>query len=195
VPPNFSEIEKRYAALFERLGARHESILQFKSFLEKETDWLAAPVLKRAPMDVERGLLVHSVGVAENALKLKDFIASDIPDESVIVAALFHDVGKLNYPGKPGPAGSPGHSGERSALPGGEPARRGRHHALRSLELVSRFVPLTEEESQAVAAHDGLVPVDGDVVNLEYYRKESRLTMILHFADRWTAAVDEEGRR
>jgi hypothetical protein len=60
---------------------------------------------------------------------------------------------------------------------------------------VSRFVPLSEEEAQAIAAHDGLVPVDGGVVNLEYYRKECRLTMILHFADFWTAAVEEEGRR
>jgi hypothetical protein len=37
--------------------------------------------------------------------------------------------------------------------------------------------------------------VHGGVVNLEYYHKECRLTMILHFADFWTAAVEEEGRR
>ena len=101
MPPNFNDIEKKYAALFERLRSRREQILQFKSFLEKETNWLTAPVLKRAPMDVEHGLLMHSVGVTENALKIKDLIAPDITDESVIVAALFHDVGKLDYPGKP----------------------------------------------------------------------------------------------
>ena len=194
MPPNFTDIEKRYAALFERLlsagplperpPSRRIQILRLKSFLERETNWLVAPVLKRAPMDVERGLLAHSVGVTENALRIKDLIAPDIADESVIVTALFHDVGKLDYPGKP------------VSLPGGnEPPRRGRHHAMRSLELVSRFVPLTDEESQAIAAHDGLVPVDGGVANLEYYRKECRLTMILHFADLWTAAVEEEGRR
>jgi len=184
VPPNFNDIEKKYAALFERPSARHERILAFKSFLEKETNWLDAPVLKRAPMDVEHGLLMHSVGVTENALRIKDLIAPDIADESVIVTALFHDVGKLDYPGKP------------SGLPGGnEPPLRARNHALRSLELVSRFIPLSEEEAQAIAAHDGLVPVDGGVVNLEHYRKECRLTMIVHFADLWTAAVGEEGRR
>ena len=48
---------------------------------------------------------------------------------------------------------------------------------------MSRFVALSEEEAQAIAAHDGLAPVEGGVVNLEYYRKECRLTMILHFAD------------
>jgi putative nucleotidyltransferase with HDIG domain len=196
VPPDFKIAEKKYAALFERLGARREQILQLKSFLENTTDWLSVPVLKRAPMDVEHGLLMHSVGVTELALRIKELVAPDIADESVIVAALFHDVGKLDYPGRPEPAGSPSHSGKPSARPGGdEPPRRGRHHAVRSLELVSRFLTLSEEEAQAIAAHDGLVPVDGGVVNLEYYRKECRLTMILHFADFWTAAVEEEGRR
>jgi hypothetical protein len=196
VPPNFNDIEKKYAALFDRLAGRREQILHFKTFIEKETDWLVAPVLKRAPMDVEHGLFMHSVGVTERALGIKDLVAPDIADESVIVAALFHDVGKLDYPGRPEPAGSPSHSGKPSARPGGdEPPRRGRHHAVRSLELVSRFLTLSEEEAQAIAAHDGLVPVDGGVVNLEYYHKECRLTMILHFADLWTAAVEEEGRR
>ena len=196
MPPDFNDIEKRYAALFDRLAGRREQILRFKDFLEGETDWLAAPVLKRACMDVEHGLLMHSVGVTETALRIKDLIAPDIADESIIVVALFHDVGKLDYPGRPEPAGSPGRSGKPSALSGaGESPRRGRHHAVRSLALVRRFIPLTEEEAQAVAAHDGLVPVEGGVVNLEYYRKECRLTMILHFADFWTSAVEEEGRK
>jgi predicted HD phosphohydrolase len=184
VPPNFNDIEKKYAALFERLLSRRERILEFKSFLEKETNWLAAPVFKRAHMDVEHGLLMHSVGVTENALRIKDLVAPDITDESVIIAALFHDVGKLDYPGKP--SGPPGDD---------EPPRRGRHHAVRSLQLVSRFIPLSEEESQAIAAHNGVHPVNGGVVNLEYFNKECRLQMILHFADLWTAAVEEEGRK
>ena len=190
MPLDFEPLQKKYAALFDRLAGRREQILHFKTFLEKETDWLVAPVLKRAHMDVEHGLLMHSIGVTERALSIKNLVAPDIEDESVIVVALFHDVGKLDYPGRPDNPGKP------SVLPaGGEPPRLGRHHAARSLDLVSRFVPLSEEEAQAIAAHDGLVPVEGGVVNLEYYRKECRLTMILHFADFWTAAVEEEGRR
>ena len=184
MPPNFNDIETKYVALFERLLSRRDRILEFKSFLENKTNWLIAPVLKRAHMDVEHGLLMHSVGVTENALRIKDLMAPDIADESVIVAALFHDVGKLDYPGKP------------SRLPGGnEPSRPGRHHAVRSLELVSRFIPLSEDEAQAIAAHDGVHPVNGDLVNLEYFNKECRLQMIVYFADKWTAAVEEEGRK
>ena len=50
---------------------------------------------------------MHSVGVTERALGIKDLVAPDIADESVIVAALFHDVGKLDYPGKAVPRPTP----------------------------------------------------------------------------------------
>ena len=52
-----------------------------------------------------------------------------------------------------------------------------------------------EDEAQAIVAHDGIYPVSGGVNNLDYHHKECRLQMIVHFADKWTAAVDEEGRR
>jgi hypothetical protein len=54
---------------------------------------------------------------------------------------------------------------------------------------------LSETEAQAIVAHDGIYPVNGGVVNLDYHHKECRLQMILHFADKWTAAVEEEGRQ
>jgi len=45
--------------------------------------------------------LLHSVGVTLNALAIKEPLAKDISDESVVVAALFHDMGKVGYPGNP----------------------------------------------------------------------------------------------
>jgi len=74
----------------------------------------------------------------------------------------------------------------------------GRHTEKAAIESRSdRVMTLrqTEEEAQAIVAHDGVYPVHGGVVGLEYYQKECRLTMILHFADFWAAAVEEEGRR
>jgi hypothetical protein len=32
------------------------------------------------------------------------------------------------------------------------------------------------------------------VANLEYHQSECRLLMLVQFADKWTAAVEEEGR-
>ena len=66
--------------------------------------------------------------------------------------------------------------------------------AVRSLYLISNRVELTEDEAQAIVAHDGIYPVPGGVNNLDYHHRECRLQMIVHFADKWTAAVDEEGR-
>ena len=144
----------------------------------------------------EAGHLIQSVGVTENALRIKEFMAPDITDESVIVAALFHDVGKVGLPGKPYYLQNDNRweIEKRGIAYKVNPELVTVNLAVRSLQLVSRFIALTEEETQAIVAHDGLYPVTGGVVNLEYYHKECRLTMIVHFADFWTAAV-EEGRR
>jgi hypothetical protein len=194
---NFIDTEKRYNALFDRLSSRRDAILQFKSFLEKETTWLTSPASTRFHLSEEHGLLIHSVGVTENALKIKDLIAPDITDESVIVAALFHDVGKLGLPGKPYylPNDNRWEIEKRGIAYKVNPEVVTMNLAVRSLQLVSRFITLSEEEAQAIVAHDGVYPVNGGVVGLEYYQKECRLTMILHFADFWTAAVEEEGRK
>jgi hypothetical protein len=66
--------------------------------------------------------------------------------------------------------------------------------AVRGLCLVSRFIPLSEEEAQAIVAHNSLYPMMGGVANLEYHQGECRLLMIIQFADKWTAAVEEDGR-
>ena len=47
---------------------------------------------------------------------------------------------------------------------------------------------------ETTALPNGIYPVSGGVNNLDYHHWECRLQMIVHFADKWTAAVDEEGR-
>jgi hypothetical protein len=197
VAANFSDIEKQYNALFDRLLDRRDQILQFRSFLEKETSWLTSPASTRFHLKIEHGLLIHSVGVTYNALKIKDLIAPDITDESVIVAALFHDAGKIGYPRKPYYLSNDNkwEIETRGITYKVNPEIVTMNLAVRSLYLVSKYIPLTEEEAQAIAAHDGVYPVNGGVVNLEYFNKECQLQMIVHFADKWTAAVNEEGRK
>jgi hypothetical protein len=38
---------------------------------------------------------------------------------------------------------------------------------------VSRFIPLSNEEAEAIDPHDGLYPANGGVVNLEYFNKSA----------------------
>lgn len=156
-----------------------------------------APASTRFHLNVEHGLLIHSVGVTYNALKIKDLVAPDITEESVIVTALFHDMGKIGYSGKPYylPNDNKWEVEKRGIIFKVNPEIATMNLAVRSLYLVSQHIPLTEEEAQAIVAHDGVYPVNGGVTNLECFNKECRLQMIVHFADKWTAAVEEEGKK
>jgi hypothetical protein len=188
---------EKYNLLFDKIDSRKEQVLRFKSFLENETCWLSSPASTRFHLCNECGLLCHSVGVTYNALKIKELVAPDIPDESIVITALFHDTGKIGYPGKPYylPNDNQWEVEKRGIIYKINPEITTMNLAARSLFLVSQYIPLTEDEAQAIVAHDGLYPVNGGVVNLEYHHKECRLQMILHFADKWTAAVEEEGRK
>ena len=121
-------------------------------------------------------------------------LAPDISDESIVVTALFHDLGKVGYPGKPYylPNDVKWEIEKRGITYKINPETITMNLAVRSLYLIGNRIQLTEEEAQAIVAHDGIYPVMGGVINLEYHHKECRLQMIIHFADKWTAAVDEE---
>ncbi len=187
----------KYNALFEKLANRKEQIMKFKSFLESETCWLTSPASTRFHLNIEHGLLLHSVGVTYNALKIKNLLAPDISDESIVIVALFHDLGKIGLPGKSYylPNDNKWEIEKRGITYKINPDIITMNIAVRSLYLVTKHIPLTEMEAQAIVAHDGIYPVRGGVNNLDYHHNECRLQMIIHFADKWTAAVEEEGRK
>lgn len=190
-------LDDRYNRLFELLEERKEQVIKFKDFIERETSWLTSPASTRYHLNIEKGLLLHSVGVAYKALEVKSLLAPDIPDESVVIAALFHDLGKVGYPGKPYylPNDNQWEIEKRNMTYKTNPEAMTMNLAVRSLYLIANRIELTEDEAQAIVSHDGIYPVSGGVNNLDYLHKECRLQMIVHFADKWTAAVDEEGRR
>jgi hypothetical protein len=190
-------VEAEYEALFELLGERKAQVLAFKDYIERETSWLTSPASTRFHLNIERGLLLHSVGVTYKAIGIRDLLAPDIPDESIVIAALFHDLGKVGYPGKPYYLRNDvqWEVTKRNMTYKVNPEATTMNLAVRSLFLISNRVELTEDEAQAIVAHDGIYPVPGGVNNLDYHHRECRLQMIVHFADKWTAAVDEDGRR
>ena len=62
--------------------------------------------------------------------------------------------------------------------------------ANRSLYLVSKYISLSDEEAQAILYHDGQYIAENRFIA----HKECPLTLLLTFADTWTAAVIEEGK-
>ncbi len=187
-------MQNSYPQLLEKIINRKSEVAALVAFLEAETTWLTSPASTRFHLNVEGGLLQHSVGVANTLLKLKETLAPQISDESCVIVGLFHDLGKVGFPGIPHYLKNENEweIKNRNMTYKVNPEDVSINIATQSIHLISKFVTLFPEEVQAIAAHDGLYPTTGGVVNLEYYHHEQPLLLLTHFADRWTAAVIEE---
>lgn len=186
------ELFDSYAALKQKVVDRKESFETFLKLLEGETTWLTSPASTRFHLSEEQGLLRHSVGVTKTLLHFRDFLAPAITEESCIIVGLLHDVGKLGMPGKPLylPNDNEWMVKNRGIRYKINPDVVAMGLAVRSLYLVAAYIPLSAAEAQAIAYHDGQYIVDNKIVA----HKEEPLTLLLHWADFWTAHVYEEGR-
>lgn len=179
---------ERYKHLLEKIIHRREQVNEFLNLLEDKTNWLIAPASTKYHLDRDGGLIDHSVGVTETLLKLKDVIAPEISDESCVIVGLFHDVGKVGIPGKPYyiKLKTPAKDGKKYII-NKDLAAMG--IACRSLMLISKFISLSDDEAQAIAYHDGQYIPEGKTVA----HRESKLLLLLHYADYWTAHILERG--
>jgi len=165
----------------------------FVEMLERETSWLTSPASTRYHLNEEKGLLMHSIGVAENLLKFRDCLEPEIPDESCVIVGLFHDVGKIGMPGKPRYLKNDNEweVKNRDITYKINPELIEMGLAARSLYLVAKYIPLSDAEAQAILYHDGQYIEDNKCVA----HKEEPLTLLAHWADYWTAHIFEEGRK
>ncbi len=187
------DIKDRYEALKMKIYHRKEPFDKFIHFLETDTTWLTSPASTRFHLCEEGGLLKHSVGVAETLLKFREFLAPEISEESCVIVGLFHDVGKLGMPGNPLyiPNDNEWMVQKRGIKFKVNPEVVSMGLAVRSLYLVTKYIPLTDAEAQAIAYHDGQYIDDNKVLA----HKEEPLTLLVHWADYWTAHIYEEGRK
>ncbi|MBI5374101.1 MAG: HD domain-containing protein [Candidatus Schekmanbacteria bacterium] len=187
------EIKNRYEELKNKVSDRKEPFNEIINFLENKTNWLTSPASTRFHLAKKRGLLEHSVGVAETTLKFRSALAPEISEESCIIVGLFHDVGKIGMPGKPLylPNDSEWEIKKRGIYYKINPDVVPMGLALRSLYIVSKYMPLSDAEAQAIAYHDGQYIEDNKIIA----HKEEPLTLLLHWADYWTAHIYEDGRK
>lgn len=139
------------------------------------------------------GLLEHSLNVCKIASKMHLVISSEeriIPTDSVIIASLLHDVGKMGFEGNLGYVDNILKSKKISTS---KPYKKNENliqmeHQDLSLLIVSQFIKLTEDEMIAIKYHNGLYTPDGrDIKN-----NETPLMLLIHFADMWAANVIEK---
>jgi hypothetical protein len=181
-------MKDRYKDLLSKIIERRTAADKFIEVLHKQTTWLTSPASTKYHLNKEGGLLEHSIGVAETLLQLRAALAPEISEESCVIVGLFHDIGKIGMPGKPYylpeiKNGKP--TGNYTINP--EIVAMGL--SLRSLYLVSQYIPLSDSEAQAIAYHDGMYVPEGRSVA----HKEEPLLLLLHRADMWTASVREKG--
>ena len=109
------ELMKRYEVFKSKVVRRREEFRRLMKYIEQETAYLTAPASTRYHLCRERGLLEHSVNVAEHLLRIKAALAPEISDESCVIVALLHDLGKAGMPGVPQYLRSEPSSGERAS--------------------------------------------------------------------------------
>ena len=188
------ELMERYQALKEKVVGRKKEFQSLMAYIEGETSYMTTPASTKYHLCCERGLLEHSVNVAENLLKIKAVLAPDISDESCVIVALLHDLGKAGMPGKPQYIkNEPSPKQKAYGYPASTPYSFNKDLLylsvpIRGLYLAASRFPLTEEEVQAIVYHDGQYVED----NRSVAAREERLTLLLQYADNWSGFIVEK---
>lgn len=151
------------------------------------------------------GLARHSVNVMFTAEKLSVSLIGgvNITDEirnSIVIAALLHDLGKCGDYGKALYVVNMIKDGRPTLK---EPEQKYKQsekkpwkrnpdlsnvpHAVRSIKIATLFIDLTEDEEWAILTHDGLY----DFMMREIPGHETWLSMLIHWADMWSSHIIE----
>ena len=140
-------------------------------------------------------MLEHSVNVLKYAEKIGVALLGGAEynkvQDSVVIAALLHDLGKCGDYNKPMYVDNILKSGKPSEAKPFErnPDLLAVPHAVRSIKLATLFIDLTEDEEWAILCHDGLY----DFMKYDLKGKETWLQLIVHWADMWASRIIEGG--
>ena len=149
------ELKKKFIDLLK--STKREGIDDLIDFLENKSDFFKAPASTRFHGNHEGGLLEHSLKVYEIlSYKCKNSVMPfDIPEESIILIGLLHDICKVNfykvdYRNKKNDLGDwekvPYYAVE-DTIPYG--------HGEKSVMMITEFIKLTNEEKYSIRWHMG----------------------------------------
>lgn len=157
-----------------------------------ETDFYNAPAStsKDKHLAEDGGLLQHSLNVLEVARDLNLTLGNPVTDESIVICALFHDIGKHYSFDNHYYTENILASGKRSVP---KPYEINKEigsipHEILSLQILGKYIELTKDEYFAILHHNGMY---GDL-KYKLQGKETKLQMILHWADMWASRVIEQ---
>ena len=161
------------------------------SYMEK-SGFYTAPASTKYHGASEGALAIHSLNVFNAALDLatawcgENWVDNNI--NSIVIAALLHDLGKAGQFDKPLYVENILKKGRSDAQPyKTNDELMTLPHEIVSVIEASKYIELTEDEQRAIAWHNGLY----GTFKYEIQGKETPLYMIIHFADMWASRVIE----
>lgn len=176
------------------LKTKREGIKDLVEYME-DSGFFTAPASGGNHSNQVGGLAAHSLNVLHMAERMSfafyggKNISADLRN-SIVIAALLHDLGKIGDYDKQMYVPNILKSGKQSEA---KPWMRNKQlsnvpHSVRSVKLATLFIDLTEDEEWAILAHDGLY----DFMKYEIMGHETELYMLIHFADLWSSKVLEK---
>jgi 23S rRNA maturation-related 3'-5' exoribonuclease YhaM len=173
-----------------------ENLIQYM----EESNFFTAPCSTQYHLCKEGGLAEHSLNVYEAMHDtafgigyLTLLAEKNTPDggngNSVVIVSLLHDIGKSTYRGKANYIPNILKSGEVSKAKPYESNSDRLYiaHEIVSLQIINKYIELTEEEEFAILYHNGLYVSSGRDIS----GKERPLQLLLHFADMWCSRFVE----
>lgn len=160
----------------------------------EDCGFFSAPCSGGYHLSCEFGLVHHTRHVMEIAEKLGVSLLGGAEynkiQDSVIIAAALHDLGKMGQFEKPNYVKNILKDGNKV---GKKPFKTNPDllyvdHEIRSVAIASMFIDLTEEEQFAILYHNGMY----GPLKYSLQGKETPLYMIIHWADMWASRVLEK---
>ncbi len=169
-------MEKEFLGLLSMV--KRDGMYRFIEVL-KNSDFFTAPASTKFHGSYEGGLVEHSLNVYGLFLdKVKDF-KLDLPEESIILCGLLHDVCKIGIYSK---------TSDNSYVYDRDIIKLG--HAKRSLAMIQQYIELTPREENIIRYHMGFFATEIISYAQEYDSKEymdaqnkDPAVMLFHHAD------------
>ena len=171
-------------------------------YMSGEGGFFDAPCSGQYHLSKYGGLAEHSLNVFYKMFDAASAFGYIAPLEeyqplvdSLTITALLHDIGKATYRSKPNYTPNVLKSGQLSDA---KPFITNKDrlyisHEIVSLQILSKFIELTDEEEFAILYHNGLYVSSGRDIS----GKERPLQQLLHFSDMWCSRfveVEEDAR-
>lgn len=173
-------------------------------------EWEKQPASTRYHAAYPGGLLEHLAGVTRVALLLRETLAEEIPEESVVICAGLHDLKKIGLiiDGKPIPKYIPNPEHNPNTE---DPRRQLRKDGVWPKEnapylynpempdvpeshiigaIAAKWLPLSLAEWKAITFHDGQY-IDENVQPYRRHQMEP-LGLLIHFADMWSLQREKQ---